>query len=137
MLWPCSEKGASSAGKKLRDMCPYCRSPVPAFYNHERIRVLQEHCKEGKAWAFYTIAMHYINGECGLARDEIKGFECMKESYERGYGPSAQFNLAVFYYMGRGVMKDDEKVRIDFGVDSVLNIVLIMSTSCMDHPCIL
>ena len=70
----------------------------------EELLHLAEHDPEAQ----FQLGLHYANGDGGVKRDWTQAVEWSRRAAEQGH-PGAQFNLACFYDLGRGLPRDGAK----------------------------
>ena len=64
--------------------------------------------EEGCAMGQYNLAICYLNGTCGISKNEDIAFKYMKEASDQGY-LGAIYASALMYYNGQGTKIDVEK----------------------------
>ncbi len=78
----------------------------------ELIRQLTANAKNGDADAKVSLAIHYLNGEKGLEKDEAVAFRWMQSAALQSHA-RAQHGLGWMYGVGKGCAKNDrESVRL-------------------------
>jgi TPR repeat protein len=70
------------------------------------VALIRKAAENGMESAQYDLAMKYVNGQGGLAKDEAQAVYWFQKAAEQG-NYEAQFNLGVMYTKGEGVTKDE------------------------------
>eukprot|EP00562_Extubocellulus_spinifer_P027152 CAMPEP_0178648174 /NCGR_PEP_ID=MMETSP0698-20121128/20315_1 /TAXON_ID=265572 /ORGANISM="Extubocellulus spinifer, Strain CCMP396" /LENGTH=295 /DNA_ID=CAMNT_0020289475 /DNA_START=23 /DNA_END=907 /DNA_ORIENTATION=+ len=91
----------------MKVTCPLCRTIFPE--NDEAyLAQLRDRMERNDADALCAMAHKYSYGRLGLQKDESKAFELYCRAAELG-DSFAQQQVAVSYFFGKGVEKDEEK----------------------------
>ena len=88
--------------------CAFCRTTLPES-DEEILARLSKRVERKDPKALASLAMNYGNGLHGLAVDQAKCVELLRQSAGLGY-PDAQYQLAAFYHVGEmGLEQNDEE----------------------------
>jgi len=101
--------GCDHAAKK-RGMydCPFCRTPYPKD-DAGSLAMVRARVAKKDPEAIAHLGTEYSNGNLGLQQNMRRAVELWKEAAELG-SVGALHNIAVSYYKGEGVERDEVKV---------------------------
>jgi TPR repeat protein len=88
-----NKQNEENAGKKIAFTCPFCREPDATGPEH--LRRLQARCLQNDRNAFMRMGSLYLMGKYGLAKDDLKAFDCWIRAIELG-SPEACTCIAGF-----------------------------------------
>ena len=100
-----------NAGKKISFACPFCREPVPTFFDEEYLRQLQARCLKNDHVALGVMGQVYRSGGSLIPKDDLKALDCYIRAVELG-SANACAKIGLSYAEGDGVAVDKEKAAL-------------------------
>ena len=106
-----NKRNEKNSTKKLAFTCPFCREPVPTFFDEEYLRQLQARCLKNDHVALGVMGQVYRSGGSLIPKDDLKALDCYIRAVELG-SANACAKIGLSYAEGDGVAVDKEKAAL-------------------------
>ena len=103
----CNGCDLASTQRGMYNICPFCRTPVPAD-DASQLAMVRKRVDKGDVEAIKALGDSYYSGDLGLTKDVSRATELWTEAAELG-SLGAHYELGCKYYNGRGV--EENKTR--------------------------
>ena len=89
------------------DTCAFCRAAAPGS-DEEILALRRKRIELNDPKALYNMALNYDNGAYGLAVDQVKCIDLLRQSAAFGY-PFSQYQLGMYHYHGMMGLEQNEE----------------------------